>query len=130
MVNGYSDADIHRISAIDPWFLAKLRRIITAEERLLKGQSLASLDAAALLELKQLGFSDRQIACHRQEPQLHPNHSEAQGRLRKRFENAALRAFAQRRGRYCARAAITRLTRPGTRTTRDPLRPRSVHCTS
>ena len=62
MVNGYSDADIHRISAIDPWFLAKLRRIITAEERLLKGQSLASLDAAALLELKQLGFSDRQIA--------------------------------------------------------------------
>ena len=62
MVNGYSDADIHRISAIDPWFLAKLRRIITAEERLLKGKSLASLDAAALLELKQLGFSDRQIA--------------------------------------------------------------------
>ncbi len=62
MVNGYSDADIHRISAIDPWFLAKLRRIITAEERLLKGQSLPSLDAAALLKLKQLGFSDRQIA--------------------------------------------------------------------
>ncbi|UPM50846.1 MULTISPECIES: carbamoyl-phosphate synthase large subunit [unclassified Synechococcus] len=62
MVNGYSDADIHRISAIDPWFLAKLRRIIEAEQRLLKGQSLAALDTAALLELKQLGFSDRQIA--------------------------------------------------------------------
>ncbi len=62
MVAGYSDADIHRISAIDPWFLAKLRRIIDAETRLLHGRSLTDLDVPALLELKQLGFSDRQIA--------------------------------------------------------------------
>jgi carbamoyl-phosphate synthase large subunit len=62
MVNGYSDADIHRISAIDVWFLAKLRRIIEAEARLLQGRSLGELDAEALLELKQLGFADRQIA--------------------------------------------------------------------
>ena len=62
MVNGYSDADIHRISSIDPWFLAKLRRIIEAEQRLLKGSRLEDLDADALLALKQLGFSDRQIA--------------------------------------------------------------------
>ena len=62
MVAGYSDADIHRISAIDPWFLAKLRRIIDAESRLLRGRSLTDLEAPALLELKQLGFSDRQIA--------------------------------------------------------------------
>ncbi|MFZ9952445.1 MAG: carbamoyl-phosphate synthase large subunit [Vulcanococcus sp.] len=62
MVNGYSDADIHRISAIDGWFLAKLRCIIEAEGRLLHGRTLADLGAEALLELKQLGFSDRQIA--------------------------------------------------------------------
>ncbi|MEY3930996.1 MAG: carbamoyl-phosphate synthase large subunit, partial [Cyanobacteriota bacterium] len=62
MVNGYSDAEIHRLSAIDIWFLAKLRRIIEAEQRLLKGRQLAQLDAVALLELKQLGFADRQIA--------------------------------------------------------------------
>ena len=62
MVAGYSDADIHRISAIDPWFLAKLRRILEAEQRLLIGRQLQDLDAEALLELKQLGFSDRQIA--------------------------------------------------------------------
>jgi carbamoyl-phosphate synthase large subunit len=62
MVNGYSDADIHRISAIDPWFLAKLRRIIEAEQRWLKGSRLEDLDADVLLALKQLGFSDRQIA--------------------------------------------------------------------
>ena len=62
MVAGYSDADIHRISAIDPWFLAKLRRILEAQQRLLSGRQLADLEAEALLELKQLGFSDRQIA--------------------------------------------------------------------
>jgi len=62
MVAGLSDAEIHNLSAIDPWFLAKLRRIVAAETRLLRGRQLADLDAVALLELKQLGFSDRQIA--------------------------------------------------------------------
>ncbi|MEX1324678.1 MAG: carbamoyl-phosphate synthase large subunit [Synechococcaceae cyanobacterium] len=62
MVAGRTDADIHALSAIDPWFLAKLRRILDAEQRLLRGRTLADLDAGALLALKQLGFSDRQIA--------------------------------------------------------------------
>ena len=62
MLVGRSDDEIHQLSAIDPWFLAKLRCILEAEQRLLRGRQLAQLDAAALLELKQLGFSDRQIA--------------------------------------------------------------------
>jgi len=62
MVCGLSDAEIHNLSAIDPWFLAKLRRIVDTESRLLRGRLLNELDAAALLALKQLGFSDRQIA--------------------------------------------------------------------
>ncbi|MEB3264773.1 MAG: carbamoyl-phosphate synthase large subunit, partial [Synechococcus sp.] len=62
MVHGYSDAEIHRLSAIDPWFLAKLRRILAAEQALLQGRALENLGAHDLLELKQLGFSDRQIA--------------------------------------------------------------------
>ena len=62
MVAGRSDDEIHQLSAIDPWFLAKLRCILKAEQRLLRGRQLEQLDAAALLELKQLGFSDRQIA--------------------------------------------------------------------
>ncbi|MCT0223637.1 carbamoyl-phosphate synthase large subunit [Synechococcus sp. CS-1328] len=62
MLAGRSDADIHQLSAIDPWFLAKLRGIVEAESRLLQGRQLGQLNAAALLELKQLGFSDRQIA--------------------------------------------------------------------
>ena len=62
MVRGRSDEEIHRISTIDPWFLAKLRRIVEAEARLIKGKSLDQLDAYSLFEAKQLGFSDRQIA--------------------------------------------------------------------
>ncbi|MCX5938327.1 MAG: carbamoyl-phosphate synthase large subunit, partial [Cyanobium sp. LacPavin_0920_WC12_MAG_62_9] len=61
MVAGRSDAEIHALSAIDPWFLAKLRRIVEAQGRLLGGRQLADLDGESLLELKQLGFSDRQI---------------------------------------------------------------------
>ncbi|MEY3735764.1 MAG: carbamoyl-phosphate synthase large subunit, partial [Cyanobacteriota bacterium] len=44
------------------WFLAKLRQILNAENELLRGRQLAELDAEALLALKQLGFSDRQLA--------------------------------------------------------------------
>jgi carbamoyl-phosphate synthase large subunit len=62
MLAGRSDDEIHQLSAIDPWFLAKLRCILVAEQQLLRGRQLEQLDAAALLELKQLGFSDRQIA--------------------------------------------------------------------
>jgi len=62
MVAGRSDDEIHRLSAIDPWFLAKLRRILTVETTLLRGRSLDAIDAGAFLELKQAGFSDRQIA--------------------------------------------------------------------
>jgi carbamoyl-phosphate synthase large subunit len=59
---GRSDGDIHRLSGIDPWFLAKLRGLLDAEQRLLAGRALVDLEAPALLELKQLGYSDRQLA--------------------------------------------------------------------
>ena len=62
MVEGRTDTEIHALSRIDPWFLAKLRTLISAEASLLKGRSLEQLDAYALLQLKQLGYSDRQIA--------------------------------------------------------------------
>ena len=62
MVAGRSDDEIHQFTAIDPWFLVRLRLILEAELRLLRGRTLAALDGEALLELKQLGFADRQIA--------------------------------------------------------------------
>ena len=62
MIAGKSDAEIHALSSIDPWFLAKLRRLIDAETQHLKGKCLDQLSSDTMLELKQLGFSDRQIA--------------------------------------------------------------------
>ena len=62
MIAGRSDAEIHALSRIDPWFLAKLRHLIDVEERFLRGKQLDQLSSDTMLELKQLGFSDRQIA--------------------------------------------------------------------
>jgi carbamoyl-phosphate synthase large subunit len=59
---GRSVAELHQLSGIDPWFLAKLEALLVSEKRLLWGKSLEALDAEALLELKQLGYSDHQIA--------------------------------------------------------------------
>jgi carbamoyl-phosphate synthase large subunit len=57
MLAGYTDARIFQLTAIDPWFLAQLRRILAAEKALKARFNAATLEAA-----KRLGFSDRQIA--------------------------------------------------------------------
>jgi carbamoyl-phosphate synthase large subunit len=50
-----SDEELNKLTAIDPWFLAQIRRIVTAERSL-------DLTAEGLLAAKRLGFSDTQIA--------------------------------------------------------------------
>ena len=62
MLAGRSDEQIHQLSRIDPWFLAKLRVLINTESELLNDRQLSALSAADFLRLKQLGYSDRQIA--------------------------------------------------------------------
>jgi len=62
MLAGMTDDHIYELSHIDPWFLAKLRGLIDAESELLKDRTLEDLDEPALLKLKMLGYSDRQIA--------------------------------------------------------------------
>ncbi|HCV56023.1 MAG TPA: carbamoyl-phosphate synthase large subunit, partial [Synechococcales bacterium UBA12195] len=62
LLRGRSIEQVHALSAIDPWFLAKLAAMLHREQALLQGRSLNELNAEALLELKQLGYSDRQIA--------------------------------------------------------------------
>ena len=57
---GFSDADIHAICKIDPWFLAQLRGIITMEARI-KAHGLPS-DADNLRAIKAMGFSDARLA--------------------------------------------------------------------
>jgi carbamoyl-phosphate synthase large subunit len=62
MLSGMTDAHIHELSHIDPWFLAKLRGLINVESELLKGRTLEELDEQTLFTVKALGYSDRQIA--------------------------------------------------------------------
>ena len=62
MKNGLTDKDIFSFSKIDPWFLSKLRNIVNAEDQLLKYEDINQLSYNFLFNLKQLGFSDRQIA--------------------------------------------------------------------
>jgi carbamoyl-phosphate synthase large subunit len=50
-----SDEELYTLTAIDPWFLAQIRRIVTAEGSL-------DLSAEGLRSAKRLGFSDTQIA--------------------------------------------------------------------
>ena len=60
MRHGMSDDDIHAITRFDPWFLARIREIVAAEE----GVKEAGLptDEAGLRALKMMGFTDARLA--------------------------------------------------------------------
>ena len=60
MREGWSDADIHAIAGFDPWFLARIREIIDAEQGVLDNG--LPNDAQALRKLKSMGFSDERLA--------------------------------------------------------------------
>ncbi len=64
MYIGKSDKYINQLSNIDFWFLSKLRNILTVEKNYLIGKTIEDLSKSQLFELKQLGFSDEQIASH------------------------------------------------------------------
>jgi carbamoyl-phosphate synthase large subunit len=54
---GMTDAEVYEHTAIDPWFLAHIRRILDAEVEIALGR----LGAAELRRYKRMGFSDAQI---------------------------------------------------------------------
>ncbi|MDJ1181703.1 carbamoyl-phosphate synthase large subunit [Roseofilum casamattae] len=53
--------EIYELTGIDPWFLGKLGQILDGE-KFLKRTKLDDISAEDFLSIKQLGFSDRQIA--------------------------------------------------------------------
>lgn len=59
--SNYTVDQIHDLTSIDRWFLHKLHRIVDIEGDL-KNQKLGSFPQEDLLEAKQAGFSDRQLA--------------------------------------------------------------------
>jgi len=56
---GLDVAELHELTGIDPWFLAQMQELVEAERAF---TVLSTIDAAALRRMKQLGFSDRQLA--------------------------------------------------------------------
>ena len=62
MLAGLSVDQIHALTGIDPWFLANIEELISLEERLRQASSADDAGDVLLLEAKQNGFSDRQLA--------------------------------------------------------------------
>ncbi len=65
---GISVEKIYKLSAIDPWFIEKIKNIIDTEKKLQESQ----LEFRLLQEAKKLGFSDKQIghAVHKEESEI------------------------------------------------------------
>ncbi|NJN32331.1 MAG: carbamoyl-phosphate synthase large subunit [Synechococcales cyanobacterium RM1_1_8] len=61
MILGMDNEEIYELTAIDPWFLDKLRDLVNGEKAL-KRTKLEGLDVFTMAKVKQQGFSDRQIA--------------------------------------------------------------------
>jgi carbamoyl-phosphate synthase large subunit len=60
---GATVEELHRWTAIDPWFLRQIQRILAGEERAKELSQLSTDGQVELLRgLKRLGFSDRQLA--------------------------------------------------------------------
>ena len=57
---GFTEEDIHRLSAIDPWFIAQMRMIWEVEKEIRRAGKKLSVDL--LRRAKRDGFSDKQIA--------------------------------------------------------------------
>ncbi len=60
MRHGMTDDDIHAITAFDPWFLARIREIIDAEEAV--RQTGLPADEQPMRALKMMGFTDARLA--------------------------------------------------------------------
>ncbi|HLX81642.1 MAG TPA: carbamoyl-phosphate synthase large subunit [Burkholderiales bacterium] len=59
--NGFTLDEVHRLTHIDPWFLAQIKEIVDLEMEL-DDEKLEDIDADKLRLLKRKGFSDRRLA--------------------------------------------------------------------
>ena len=68
---GMSIQQVYELTAIDPWFLGQMEELIEAERRYASSRDVS---AAALREMKRMGFSDRQLAELRDETEDEVRH--------------------------------------------------------
>ncbi|MBX3564644.1 MAG: carbamoyl-phosphate synthase large subunit [Sphingomonas sp.] len=57
---GFTVAEIHALTAYDPWFLERIAEIVSAEEEVCRNG--LPQDAAGMRRLKAMGFSDKRLA--------------------------------------------------------------------
>ena len=62
MKMGWTLAEIHALSKIDPWFLEEFRQLVAFEDELASYPKLESVPRDVLFEAKRLGYSDAQLA--------------------------------------------------------------------
>jgi carbamoyl-phosphate synthase large subunit len=62
MKMGWSIEKIHALTNIDPWFLDQIQQLVEFEDILTDYKTLADVPADVLMEAKQLGYSDAQLA--------------------------------------------------------------------
>jgi carbamoyl-phosphate synthase large subunit len=61
LASGYTVADIHEMTRVDPWFLEQMKEVVDFENQL-KGESLESVSKETLRQAKRYGVSDIQLA--------------------------------------------------------------------
>jgi len=53
---------VHKLTLIDPWFISQIKRLVKMEERLIRYNVAEDIPSAFFRELKEVGYSDAQIA--------------------------------------------------------------------
>ncbi len=59
---GVSERSIHKLTLIDPWFIRQIKNLVKTEERLQLYNVAEDIPPAFFRELKEMGYSDAQIA--------------------------------------------------------------------
>jgi carbamoyl-phosphate synthase large subunit len=59
---GVPEKTVQKLTLIDPWFIKQIKRLVKMEERLLRFNVAEDIPKDFFLELKQVGYSDAQIA--------------------------------------------------------------------
>ncbi|MBL7815254.1 MAG: carbamoyl-phosphate synthase large subunit [Saprospiraceae bacterium] len=59
---GIPSKTVQKLTGIDPWFVKEIKRLVSYEERLMRFNVAEDIPKDLMLELKQVGYSDAQIA--------------------------------------------------------------------
>ena len=59
---GVPEKTVHKLTKIDPWYIKQIKRLVTMEQELSKYNGIAEVPDQLLRDMKEVGYSDGQIA--------------------------------------------------------------------